>query len=74
MVRTSRRGRDNPGSTPGVDMFNFHAMRFSMCRGIARATLNRTRGLVAMTSAQHAEGRQFDPGRVYLFFEKRNHL
>ena len=24
-----------------------------------------TRGLVAMTSAQHAEGRQFDPGRVY---------
>ena len=25
-----------------------------------------TRGLVAMTSAQHAEGRQFDPGRVYL--------
>ena len=23
------------------------------------------RGLVAMTSAQHAEGRQFDPGRVY---------
>ena len=23
-----------------------------------------TRGLVAMTSAQHAEGRQFDPGRV----------
>ena len=26
----------------------------------------RTRGLVAMTSAQHAEGRQFDPGWVYL--------
>ena len=24
-----------------------------------------TCGLVAMTSAQHAEGRQFDPGRVY---------
>ena len=24
-----------------------------------------TRGLVAMTSAQHAEGCQFDPGRVY---------
>ena len=23
-----------------------------------------TRGLVAMTSASHAEGRQFDPGRV----------
>ena len=26
-----------------------------------------THGLVAMTSAQHAEGRQFDPGWVYLF-------
>ena len=24
-----------------------------------------TRGLVAMTSARHAEGRQLDPGRVY---------
>ena len=24
-----------------------------------------TCGLVAMTSAQHAEGRQFDPGQVY---------
>ena len=25
-----------------------------------------TRGLVAMTSAQHAESRQFDPGGVYV--------
>ena len=25
-----------------------------------------TSGLVAMTSASHAEGRQFDPGKVYL--------
>ena len=25
-----------------------------------------TCGLVAMTSAQHAEGRQFDPGQVYF--------
>ena len=25
-----------------------------------------TCGLVAMTSAQHAEGRQFDPGQVYI--------
>ena len=25
-----------------------------------------TSGLVAMTSASHAEGRQFDPGLVYL--------
>ena len=27
---------------------------------------NRTCGLVAMTSAPHAEGRQFDPGQVYF--------
>ena len=38
--------------------------------------LNGTSGLVAMTSASHAEGRQFDPGLVYfaassLFFELR---
>ena len=26
-----------------------------------------TCGLVAMTSASHAEGRQFDPGQVYIF-------
>ena len=26
-----------------------------------------TSGLVAMTSASHAEGRQFDPGLVYIF-------
>ena len=26
-----------------------------------------TCGLVAMTSASHAEGRQFDPGQVYCF-------
>ncbi len=28
--------------------------------------LNGTSGLVAMTSASHAEGRQFDPGLVYF--------
>ena len=27
-----------------------------------------TCGLVAMTSAQHAEGRQFDPGQVYVWW------
>ena len=32
----------------------------------AAAFLAGTCGLVAMTSAQHAEGRQFDPGQVYL--------
>ena len=28
-----------------------------------------TSGLVAMTSASHAEGRQFDPGQVYSWSE-----
>ena len=28
--------------------------------------LTSTCGLVAMTSASHAEGRQFDPGHVYV--------
>ena len=28
-----------------------------------------TCGLVAMTSASHAEGRQFDPGQVYFMLE-----
>ena len=27
-----------------------------------------TCGLVAMTSASHAEGRQFDPGQVYFLY------
>ena len=30
-----------------------------------------TCGLVAMTSAQHAEGRQFDPGQVYALSHKK---
>ena len=30
------------------------------------ASHNGTCGLVAMTSAAHAEGRQFDPGQVYI--------
>ena len=29
-----------------------------------------TSGLVAMTSASHAEGRQFDPGLVYILFSR----
>ena len=38
--------------------------------GIPRGgLLASTCGLVAMTSAQHAEGRQFDPGQVYDFVE-----
>ena len=33
---------------------------------IFQGTIASTCGLVAMTSASHAEGRQFDPGQVYL--------
>ena len=33
---------------------------------MTRAIVSGTCGLVAMTSAQHAEGRQFDPGQVYF--------
>ena len=32
-----------------------------------QGTCQSTCGLVAMTSASHAEGRQFDPGQVYFF-------
>ena len=32
-----------------------------------RRALSSTCGLVAMTSASHAEGRQLDPGQVYVF-------
>ena len=32
----------------------------------ARTICTGTCGLVAMTSASHAEGRQFDPGQVYF--------
>ena len=39
----------------------------SMYRGCFENEFSGTRGLVAMTSAQHAEGRQFDPGRVYSY-------
>ena len=33
--------------------------------------VNGTSGLVAMTSASHAEGRQFDPGQVYIVLPVR---
>ena len=35
---------------------------------------NGTCGLVAMTSASHAEGRQFDPGQVYVLQYSRQTL
>ena len=37
----------------------------------ARRSTTCTCGLVAMTSASHAEGRQFDPGQVYLQRQSR---
>jgi hypothetical protein len=42
-----------------------YALEFSLlsCHEVIRSTC----GLVAMTSASHAEGRQFDPGQVYAF-------
>ena len=36
------------------------------CRLMRRSCSTGTCGLVAMTSASHAEGRQFDPGQVYF--------
>ena len=38
---------------------------------VVRLHMHRTCGLVVMTSASHAEGRQFDPGQVYSWY-KRN--
>ena len=40
-----------------VDCFTTHALK-------SEATPSSTCGLVAMTSASHAEGRQLDPGQV----------
>ena len=42
-----------------------HCQHFSHMPA-ARTSATCTCGLVAMTSASHAEGRQFDPGQVYL--------
>ena len=54
-------------------------MLLSTCKPLAVADNNNdsdspnftlsTCGLVAMTSAQHAEGRQFDPGWVYSIYD-----
>ena len=40
-------------------------MLVSPARGASATNGRSTCGLVAMTSASHAEGRQFDPGQVY---------
>ena len=39
---------------------------FGVLVGYTLVILTSTCGLVAMTSASHAEGRQFDPGQVYV--------
>ena len=46
-------------------IFLNHHLWMPMCID-ACFKLHRTCGLVAMTSASHAEGRQFDPGQVYF--------
>ena len=44
----------------------FQVMLFHVCG--QPLSMHGTSGLVAMTSASHAEGRQFDPGLVYIFY------
>ena len=54
-------------------MYNYSILHY--CLYYASTTIlspHRTCGLVAMTSAPHAEGRQLDPGQVYHF--ARAHL
>ena len=44
-----------------------HRLCLMLCFMITQPQMEMsTCGLVAMTSASHAEGRQFDPGQVYL--------
>ena len=44
----------------------FHASLATFWMESPQITKHGTSGLVAMTSASHAEGRQFDPGLVYF--------
>ena len=60
-----------PQGLPGRKARNGQAMSIH-CSSLAQAKIGHgaqqrqgTCGLVAMTSASHAEGRQFDPGQVY---------
>ena len=48
MVRTSHCGRDNPGSTPGEDMYQKHATTDALA-------LTKTTERIQMNSAQHAD-------------------
>ena len=59
--------KDVPHTGPQRDWFpqaHFYAV-YMMQTNSDRCTRS-TCCLVAMTSASHAEGRQFDPGQVYL--------
>ena len=71
------------GVTLNID---FSFLRSSFCRephtlsrlvlslcALKHAIPNGTCGLVAMTSASHAEGRQFDPGQVYSLYADGQH-
>ena len=51
---------------PGVTASRRAALVFTGECTILRPCHQSTHGLVAMTSASHAEGRQFDPGWVYV--------
>ena len=54
-------------------IFLNHHLWMPMCID-ACFKLHRTCGLVAMTSASHAEGRQFDPGLVYFVAQPMHRL
>ena len=51
---------------PGVTARRRDELVFTFVCAILRPCHQSTHGLVAMTSASHAEGRQFDPGWVYV--------
>ena len=46
-----------------------HATRATAVTAPGERGIQSTCGLVAMTSVQHAEGRQFDPGQVYAHYD-----
>ena len=54
----------------GLELF-CRAPRAQICRGCSILQCTRNCGLVAMTSASHAGGRQFDPGQVYSDIRNR---
>ena len=65
-ARCPRLQRRAPRSHTAAKASTMHAAGFLLRYVHELHVFHSTRGLVAMTSALHAEGRQFDPGRVYL--------